>query len=77
VGLEFLGNWNTLSIGDLFDRVQTTMPADSPGSLSPQQTVDIEAYVFKLNKMPAGATELPTDQAALKQITIESQPPAK
>src|SRR5262245_36068384 len=25
VGLEFLGNWNTLSTGDLFERVQTTM----------------------------------------------------
>ncbi len=77
VGLEFLGNWNALSLADFFDRVQATMPADAPGSLTPQQTVDVSAYVLKLNKFPAGQTELPTDLTALKQITIEGQPPAK
>jgi len=77
VGLEFLGNWNALSLADFFDRVQATMPADSPGSLTPQQTIDVAAYVLKLNKFPAGQTELPTDVAALKKIMIEGQPPAK
>lgn len=77
VGLEFLSNWNALSLGDFFERVTATMPADAPGSLTPQQTSDITAYVLKLNKYAAGQTELPTDLAALKAITIESQPPAK
>jgi hypothetical protein len=53
------------------------MPADAPGTLTPQQTSDITAYVLKLNKYPAGQTELPTDLAALKNIKIEGQPPAK
>jgi len=77
VGLEFLGNWNALSIGDFFDRVHATMPADAPGSLTPQQTSDVTAYVLKLNKFPAGQTELPTELAALKDMKIEGQPPAK
>jgi mono/diheme cytochrome c family protein len=77
VGLEFLGNWNALSVADFFDRVQATMPADAPGTLTPQQTSDVTAYVLKLNKYPAGTGELPTDLAALKKITIEGQPPAK
>ncbi|HKY20179.1 MAG TPA: cytochrome c [Vicinamibacterales bacterium] len=77
VGLEFLGNWNALSAGDFFDRVRSTMPADAPGTMTPQQTSDVAAYVLRLNKYPAGTTELPTDLAALKKITIESQPPAK
>jgi len=77
VGLEFLGNWNALSLADFFDRVHATMPADAPGSLTPQQTVDVTAYVLKLNKFPAGQTELPTDVVALKKIMIEGQPPAK
>ena len=53
------------------------MPADAPGSMTPQQTVDVTAYVLKLNKFPAGQTELPTDVVALKKIMIEGQPPAK
>ena len=77
VGLEFLGNWNSLTVGDFFDRVHTTMPADAPGSMTPQQTSDVTAYVFKLNKFPAGKTELPTDLASLKGIKIEGAQPAK
>src|SRR5262245_56000920 len=37
VGLEFLGNWNNLTAGDLYDRVNSSMPADAPGTLTPQQ----------------------------------------
>ena len=77
VGLEFLGNWNNLTAGDFYDRVQATMPADAPGTLTPAQTSDVMAYVFKLNKFPAGTTELPTDLAALKGIKIEGAQPAK
>jgi mono/diheme cytochrome c family protein len=77
VGLEFLGNWNSLTLGDLFDRIHTTMPADAPGSLSLQDTGDVVAYVLKLNKYPAGEKELPTDASALGQVKIEGQPPAK
>jgi len=77
VGLEFLGNWNQQSLGDLFDRIHSTMPADAPGSLSLQDTSDVIARVLQLNKFPAGEKELPTDMNALGQIKIESQPPAK
>src|ERR1700737_3471847 len=40
VGLEFLGNWNQQSLGDFFDGIHSTMPADAPGSLSLQDTPD-------------------------------------
>jgi len=71
VGLEFIGNWTNLTVADFFDRVHATMPADAPGTLSSQQTSDIAAYVFKLNKYPAGKTELPSDLGLLKSIKIE------
>ena len=77
VGLEFTGNWNNLTVAEFFDRVHATMPADAPGTMTPQQTSDVTAYVFKLNKYPAGTTELPTDLAALEGIKIEGEPPAK
>ena len=71
VGLEFIGNWSNLTVADFFDRVHATMPADAPGTLSSQQTSDVAAYVFKLNKYPAGKTELPSDLGLLKSIKIE------
>jgi mono/diheme cytochrome c family protein len=77
VGLEFLSNWNSLSLADLYDRVNSTMPADAPGTLTPQQTSDVMSYVLKLNKYPAGQAELATDLAALKNVKIEAQQPAK
>ena len=39
--------------------------------MTPQQTTDVLAYVLKLNKFPAGKTELSIDLAALKGIKIE------
>jgi mono/diheme cytochrome c family protein len=71
VGLEFLGNWTNLTMADFYDRIHATMPADSPGTMTPQQTSDVAAYVLKLNKYPAGSTELSTDPGALKAIKIE------
>jgi mono/diheme cytochrome c family protein len=77
VGLEFTGNWNNLTVLDFYDRVHTTMPADAPGTLTPQQASDVIAYILKLNKYPAGKSELPTDVALLKGIKIEGEQPAK
>jgi len=77
VGLEFLGNWNQQSLGDLFDRIHATMPADAPGSLSLADTADIISRILQLNKFPVGQKDLPTDMNALGQIKIESTPPAK
>jgi mono/diheme cytochrome c family protein len=71
VGLEFIGNWTNLTVADFFDRVHSTMPADSPGTMTAQQTSDVSAYVLKLNKYPAGKVELPSDLGALKSIKIE------
>lgn len=76
-GLEFIGNWSGLSLGDLFDRISTTMPADAPRSLSPQDAIDLISYVLKLNKYPAGQKELTTDFTLLGGLKIESTPPAK
>ena len=74
VGAEFLATWASLTAAAFYDRVHATMPADAPGTMTPQQTSDVTAYVLKLNKYPAGSTELPTDLAALEKIIIEGQP---
>ena len=48
------------------------MPADHPGTLSRADCVDILAYILKVNKLPAGKTELPSDADALKQIQFDA-----
>jgi mono/diheme cytochrome c family protein len=77
VGLEFLGNWNQQTLGDLFDRIHSTMPADAPGSLGISDTADVIARILQLNKFPAGMTDLPSDATALGKIKIEATAPAK
>ena len=74
-GKEFNSDWNDLSMGDLYDRTHLSMPADKPGSLTPEQTVDVIAYLLKKGSFPAGQADLPTDTAALKAIKFVSSKP--
>ena len=74
-GKEFNSDWNDLSMGDLYDRTHLSMPADKPGSLTPEQTVDVIAYLLKKGSFPAGQADLPTDTAALKAIKFVSPKP--
>jgi quinoprotein glucose dehydrogenase len=71
-GSAFMSNWDGLTLGDLFDRIRITMPADRPGSLERQQNADIIAYLLSFNKFPAGQAELPREAQVLKQIRIEA-----
>ncbi len=76
VGDDFIKNWQGMTLGDLFDKIQTQMPADHPGTLTREQTAGILAYIMSVNKYPAGKTELPSDAGALKQIRIDNPPSA-
>ena len=73
-GGEFLSNWNGLTVGDLFDRIRISMPADRPGKLNREQIADILSYMLSMNQFPAGKTELERQPDALKQIRIEPEP---
>jgi S-disulfanyl-L-cysteine oxidoreductase SoxD len=77
VGGEFLSNWNGLTVGDLFERIRTTMPLSKPGKLSREVNSDITAYMLNFGQFPAGQTELPRDTQLLKQIKIEATKPEK
>ena len=72
VGGGFTSNWNDLTLADLFERIRLTMPLDSPGKLSRQENVDVIAFILKTNAWPSGATELPPEMGALKQIKVEA-----
>jgi len=70
-GQMFINNWQGKSLGDLYDKIQTTMPALNPGSLTPEQTTDLIALVLNTSKYPAGQTDLPSKVEALQQIKID------
>ena len=76
-GGEFSSNWNDLSFGDLFDRIRISMPQNSPGSLSRQQSADILAYMLFKAAVPAGTAELPTQTEVLGTIKFVASRPAK
>jgi mono/diheme cytochrome c family protein len=74
-GGTFLGSWNNTSLSTLFERTNSSMPSDDPGSLSKQQVADILAYVLRFNNFPVGSGELPTQAELLKEIMIVSARP--
>jgi hypothetical protein len=58
------------ALGAPFARIHTTMPANDPGSMSNPEVAQVLAYILSFNQVPAGATALPSDEAALGQIGI-------
>jgi mono/diheme cytochrome c family protein len=74
-GLQFSENWSGLTVGDLFERIRTSMPIDDPGKVTAQQKVDIIAHMLRVDEFPAGTVELPRDQQVLTQIKYLSTKP--
>jgi len=74
-GAEFLSNWNGLTVGDLFDRTRSSMPANKPGSMTREMTSDIIAFILSANQFPAGKTEMAHAGEMLKDIRIDAQKP--
>jgi mono/diheme cytochrome c family protein len=71
VGTDFAGSWKGKTAADLFEKIQTTMPATAPGTLTPAQTADVVAHMFAVAKYPAGSAELSGKMDDLKQIRID------
>jgi mono/diheme cytochrome c family protein len=71
-GADFKGNWNGQTAGDLFEKMQTTMPADQPGRLSREENAAILAFLLTSNGFPAGQKDLPTDGGVLAKIRFET-----
>jgi mono/diheme cytochrome c family protein len=74
-GGEFLSNWNGLTVGELFERIRTSMPADRPGTLTRVQNADILAHLLSVGEFPPGGAELSTQTEILKQIRIVAVKP--
>jgi mono/diheme cytochrome c family protein len=66
----FFAIWNGKAVGELVERIRTTMPSDGPGVISRKRSTDLAAYLLRANGFPAGDHELPGELDALNQIMI-------
>ncbi len=73
-GSDFVMNWDGMNVGDLFDKIQTSMPADKPGTLSREQNAGLVAYILSANKFPSGKADLSIDAERLRQIRFQAAP---
>ena len=74
MGAEFISDWAGLTLGDLFDRIRTTMPQDNPGKLSRDTYAEILAFLLKENGYPAGQKPLDKRSPYLKAIAFVPPP---
>lgn len=66
-----LAGFSGRSAYDLVSHIRNTMPMDAPGRLSMEEYTDIVAFIFELNDIPAGDTELEPTEEALRRVEIE------
>lgn len=71
-GPAFLGRWQGRPLGELLETLHNTMPQNSPGGMSRQQSADVLAFVLSKSGAAAGNKEVapgdggtPTAAAAL------------
>jgi len=75
VGDDFLHDY--YSVGDLFSKVDVTMPGDNVHGLSTDNYLNIIAYLLQANSLPAGAENLKPDVSAMKRMAILERKVAK
>ena len=73
-GNAFSLNWGGKSAGALFTFIKTRMPPTAAGSLSPESTAGLVAYLLQVNGTKAGDAPLTTDAAVLASLRIARNP---
>jgi mono/diheme cytochrome c family protein len=68
VGDDFLHDY--YSVGDLFSKVNVTMPGDNVHGLSTENYLNIIAFMLQANGLPAGTENLKSDVSAMKRMAI-------
>jgi cytochrome c len=74
-GPEFFSNWDGRTVKDLFDKIKTSMPQGSEGSLTGNQTADVIAFVLSRAGFPAGGSELPESSNTLADVKLVATKP--
>lgn len=72
-GERFTSQWDGRTVADMYRKILRKMPQDDPGTLSPQQSVDLVAFLLSFNKYPVGKTELPPQNDVLAGIRFDQK----
>lgn len=67
----FVAKWTGHPLAELYQYMNQEMPKENPGGLSAKEYTLVLAYLLKMNGMPTGRSELPSDPAQLEKITID------
>lgn len=72
-GPAFSGRWEDgkHTLDDLYYIIRSLMPNNAPGSLSKAQYADVVAYILKVNRYPAGESELVPKAADMKEVILQ------
>jgi alcohol dehydrogenase (cytochrome c) len=62
--------WGSGTLADLFKVIATTMPQNSPGSLTPEDYASIIAFYLRQSGHSPGSSELPSDPALLARMRL-------
>jgi len=74
-GDAFAAAWGG-PLSAIVDKIQATMPANAMGTLTRAQAADVLAFMLQTSKFPAGRADLPSEDAALKTISLPGAQPA-
>jgi mono/diheme cytochrome c family protein len=74
-GDDFLSKYQGQPALNLYNMIQKLMPATAPGTLTRPQAADLLAYILSFNKFPAGKTDFPADEDALKKLILPKPAP--
>jgi|SRR6185312_10293424 len=69
-GPNFANAKSDFHVSDIFTIVSQNMPATQPGSLPPQDYVEIMAFLLQQNGYPAGTTALTFDEAKASTVSL-------
>jgi mono/diheme cytochrome c family protein len=75
VGSGFVGKWDGLTLGQMHDRIQRTMPPTAPGTLSRSEVSDLIAFLLSVNEFPSGKVDLPPEGDSLAAIRFAAVRP--
>ena len=75
IGADFDSTWSGRTIGELFEKIRSTMPQSAPGSLTEREYADVLAYVLSAGRFPAGTTELPAQPGLLNLLQYQAKKP--
>jgi mono/diheme cytochrome c family protein len=74
---RFMPDWEGTNLSDLYDKIHDTMPLFAPGTLKPEDTTSILAFILQANGFPSGTAPL-AEGDALKPINFDvAKPVAK